>query len=285
MRLAAVVVAVLVTMAPAAFAAEADAVRDARMHYDRGMAHYELGEFKSAVDEFKQAYALSKAPGLLFNLAQASRLAKDYEPALHFYRSYLRVRPDAPNRDDVERRITELEPIVEAHRRAEVDRPPTPAPRAVTPPPTVPDQTPGKSADRSADTTAETTPETTRASDAPLRPMPPGGKKERVAGLVIGAVGVAALGAGIGLGVASLDAQNSLSKLATSMGSWSPAEANLYQLGQQEATAATAMYVVGGAALATGVILYIVGVRKDHARFAVAPAPGGGAQAVWSCAF
>ena len=58
--------------------------------------------------EFKLAYARSQAPGLLFNLAQASRLNKDYEQALHFYRTYLRVRPDAPNRDDVE----------QAHRRA-----------------------------------------------------------------------------------------------------------------------------------------------------------------------
>ena len=84
------------------------------------MARYALGDFDAAVDEFKQAYELSQAPGLLFNLAQASRLGKDYEQALHFYRTYLRVRPNAANRKDAEKRIGELEPIVEraAPRRA-----------------------------------------------------------------------------------------------------------------------------------------------------------------------
>ena len=94
-----------------------------------------------------------------------------------------------------------------------------------------------------------------------------------------------ALAAGIGLGVASLDAQNKLSSLATNMGSWTPAQASLYQSGQRDATAATALYVVGGVATATGVILYAVGWKKSRARFAVAPATGGGAQAVYSCAF
>ena len=47
---------------------------DARDHYERGMAHYQLGEFPQAIDEFKIAYAASRAPGLLFNMAQASRL-------------------------------------------------------------------------------------------------------------------------------------------------------------------------------------------------------------------
>src|SRR6185312_1826267 len=131
MRALAVVVA-LVVLAPTVRAAgDADKLQEAKDHYDRGMAHYELGEFGPAVDEFKAAYALSQAPGLLFNLAQASRLGKDYEQALHFYRTYLRVRPDAANRDDVEKRISELEPIVEKRRRAEAERlppPPVPAP-------------------------------------------------------------------------------------------------------------------------------------------------------------
>lgn len=270
MRFAVALAAMLAT-APAVHAAEADQVREARQHYDRGMAHYELGEFSAAVEQFKQAYALSQAPGLLFNLAQASRLGKDYDQALHFYRTYLRVRPDAPNREDVEKRIAELEPIVAAQRKAEIERS-TADSRQST-------------ARKMPEPAERTTPETPRTSDVRPRPMPAGGRSERIAGLVVGSIGIAALGAGIGVGVASLDAQNRLSKLATDMGSWTPAESSLYQTGQREAAAATAMYVVGGAAVATGVILYVVGVRKDRARFAVAPSAGGGVQAMWSCAF
>ena len=163
------------------------------------MAHYELGEFAAAVDEFKHAYARSQAPGLLFNLAQASRLNKDYEQALHFYRTYLRVRPDAANRDDVEKRIAELEPIVEMRRRAEVEK------LAAT---AAPVAEPARA------------PVEARATPLIAHPLPPGGKKERIAGIVVGVAGVGALAAGIGLGVASLDAQNKLSSLATQNGSW-----------------------------------------------------------------
>ena len=258
----ALAVVAVVAMAPAAWGAEPGALREAREHYDRGMQHYELGEFDAAVDEFKAAYALSDAPGLLFNLAQASRLGKRYEQALHFYRSYLRERPEAPNRDDVEARIRELEPIVA--RKSTVDSRqstvrPTPAPAAAAPRQVV---------------KARPTVVKERAS----------GKKERVAGIVVGALGLGALGAGVGFGVAALDAQNKLSRVASGMGSWTTQQQALYAGGQRDATAATALYVAGGVAAATGVVLYLVGWRKDRARFAVAPAPGG-AQAVWSCAF
>lgn len=258
-----VVVLALVVLAPTVRAAgEGDKLQEAKDHYDRGMAHYELGEFGAAVDEFKAAYALSQAPGLLFNLAQASRLNKDYEQALHFYRTYLRVRPDAANRDDVEKRLGELEPIVKMRQRAEMEKLSAPTP--------VPENRPA----------ADDKPQAVIA-----QPPPPGGKKERIAGIVVGVAGVGLLAAGIGLGVASLDAQNKLSSLATQMGSWSAAQTSLYQTGQRDAAAATGLYVAGGVAVATGVILYAVGWKKDRARFAVAPVPGGGAHAVWSCAF
>lgn len=248
-------------------------MQEAKEHYERGMAHYELGEFSAAVEEFKAAYARSQAPGLLFNLAQASRLAKDYEQSLHFYRTYLRVRPDAPNRDDVEKRIAELEPIVEAQRRAEVERLRAQE-HAVTLPP-VEVKRPGRPVAVEGGATAPVT-------RAPLRD----GQRERIAGLVVGIGGVAILGAGIGLGVAAHDAESKLSNLASSMGAWSPDQTKLYDSGKTDAAAATALYVVGGVAVGTGVVLYALGWKRDRAaRFAVAPTPGGGAQAVYSAAW
>jgi tetratricopeptide (TPR) repeat protein len=268
MKLAFVVAALLVA-APAAVAAadSGDAMQEAKDHYDRGMAHYELGEFAAAADEFKLAYARSQAPGLLFNLGQATRLNKDYEQALHFYRAYLRVRPDAANREDVEKRIAEIEPIVELRRRAELRRlnaDSRPAAAPVGDDMAVADDKP--------------------VAVAAVAPKLPGGKKERIAGIVVGVAGLGLVGAGVGLGVASLDAQNKLSSLAAQMGSWTPAQSRLYDDGRRDAIAATALYVAGGAAVVTGVVLYAVGWRKDRARFAVVPASGG-AQAVWSCAF
>ena len=74
----------------------------AREHYERGLAKYNLAEFDAAIVEFKQSYELSKAPRLLFNIAQAYRLKKDYASALYFYNTYLRADPNPPNLDDVE---------------------------------------------------------------------------------------------------------------------------------------------------------------------------------------
>ncbi|HEX4462982.1 MAG TPA: tetratricopeptide repeat protein [Polyangia bacterium] len=247
--------AVLLGTTPA-FAAGTDAdVAEAKVHYDRGMTHYHLGEFSAAVDEFKAAYGLSQASPLLFNLGQAARLGHQYEQALHFYRTYLRLMPDASNRADVEQRITELEPLA-AEERARIEarqKPLAPPPSAVV----------------------EAAPVKT------VRQPGPSGRPLRIGGVALGAIGIGVLGAGAGLGGAALSAQSQLSKLARDMGTWSPSQSDLYHRGKTEATAATAMYVVGGAALATGLVLYLVGRHRDRTRFAVAPGPGGAQAVLW----
>src|SRR5579884_3926042 len=96
---------------------------EARDHYEKGLTHYNLGEFDPAVEEFKKAYELSNAPGLLFNIAQVYRAKEDYKQALYFYRTYLRLQPDAPNRADVEARIADLEKM-QAEKQRLADAPP-----------------------------------------------------------------------------------------------------------------------------------------------------------------
>jgi tetratricopeptide (TPR) repeat protein len=242
---------VLFTTVPARADEAPDKVQEARQHYERGMTHYQLGEFTAAVEEFKAAYALSQAPGLLFNLAQASRLAKQYERAVYFYRTFLRVQPDAPNRADVEQRIAELEPLAQAQEQRKLDEEKAKQQQASNP---------------SASTTTTT---------VTTQPNPNRGRALKVTGLVVGAVGVAALAVGAGLGVAVLDVQSQLNSLRANMGMWSQAQSDTYDRGQREATAATAMYVAGGVAVGTGIILYVIGRRQQRARYAVAPTPGG----------
>src|SRR3954468_304382 len=89
----------------------------AREHYERGLAKYNLAEFDAAIVEFKQSYELSKAPRLLFNIAQAYRLKRDPESALYFYNTYLRADPHAPNRDDVEAKIEEMRRALDEQKR------------------------------------------------------------------------------------------------------------------------------------------------------------------------
>jgi tetratricopeptide (TPR) repeat protein len=102
-------VALLLCAAPAA----ADP-QHAQELFRAGLRHYNLAEFEAAIADFKAAYEATQAPGLLFNLAQAARLAHHDEEALHFYKTYLRLKPDASNRGDAELRIAELEALTRA---------------------------------------------------------------------------------------------------------------------------------------------------------------------------
>jgi tetratricopeptide (TPR) repeat protein len=112
--------------------ARADSLAQARALYDKAIAHYDLAEYESAIGEFKAAYELSREPGLLFNIAQACRLSKQYEPALHFYRTYLELKPDAPNRADVEAQIAKMKEALRS------SPPPAVAPAPVAPATVVP---------------------------------------------------------------------------------------------------------------------------------------------------
>src|SRR3954453_5268816 len=89
----------------------------AREHYERGLAKYNLAEFDAAIVEFKQSYEISKAPRLLFNIAQAYRLKKDYESALYFYNTYLRADPNPSNLDDVDSKIGEMKRALDEQKK------------------------------------------------------------------------------------------------------------------------------------------------------------------------
>jgi tetratricopeptide (TPR) repeat protein len=80
----------------------------ARALYDQGMRHFNLSEYDTAIDAFKQGYKLSGNPGFLYNIAQAYRLKGDCAQAVTFYRNYLRADPQAENRAAVEERIASL---------------------------------------------------------------------------------------------------------------------------------------------------------------------------------
>ena len=108
--LTAVLTAAIVTTA--AGPAFADDRTDARVHYDKATAAYALGRYADAAAEFEQAFTLKPDPAILYNAAQAYRLAGNKDRALQLYRSYLRVYGRrAEHAPDVERHIGELEKL------------------------------------------------------------------------------------------------------------------------------------------------------------------------------
>jgi tetratricopeptide (TPR) repeat protein len=91
----------------------------ARELYEDGARLYNLGQYENALHAFEQAYAISGAKPLLFNIAQAHRLAgpAHCERALSAYETYLREDPQTSNRIEVEQRIGEMRVCAE-HERA-----------------------------------------------------------------------------------------------------------------------------------------------------------------------
>jgi tetratricopeptide (TPR) repeat protein len=87
---------------------EADKV-EAKKHYQRGVAHYGLNEYKAAVKEFQEAYRLNPDPAILYNLGLAYRLDGDLESALRVYKSFLRTVEPSQRREQVENIVTALE--------------------------------------------------------------------------------------------------------------------------------------------------------------------------------
>lgn len=81
----------------------------AKAHYDRAQTHFNLAEFDEAINEYGKAYANYSDPVFLFNIAQAQRLKGEIEKAIFMYGRYLKEKPEALNRKDVEGFVAGLE--------------------------------------------------------------------------------------------------------------------------------------------------------------------------------
>jgi len=93
----------------AASASENDDLIKARKRFEKGQRFYDLRRYVESVPEFEAAYELSGDAVLLYNLAQAYRMAEKYPDALHYYKAYLKKVPKSPRTEIVKRRISELD--------------------------------------------------------------------------------------------------------------------------------------------------------------------------------
>jgi hypothetical protein len=103
----------------AATAAEPNAVEDARRLYLAGRQAYEAGRLDVAAASFEAAYRLDPRPALMWNLGQAYRrqflLQQRVEllrRAVDSYRRYLLDSPTGENRDEADRLLAELSPLL-----------------------------------------------------------------------------------------------------------------------------------------------------------------------------
>jgi tetratricopeptide (TPR) repeat protein len=228
--------------------AGADDLPTARQHYDKGTALYDLQRYAEAAREYELAFEAKQDPALLFNIGQAYRFANQYVKAIGAFRSYLRRLPNAENRLDVETRIAEMQRLLDEQRRSH-EQPPggiAPLPR-----PTVeqPVQGGGRPAEPALPVRSHREEERLRRS----------ARTKTIAGIATCAVGVALLAAGGGFAAAANSASNQLNHPAD--GVFNPSaedRRNTYQ-----ALDAVA-FAVGGAAVAAGVTVLVIGWHESR---------------------
>jgi tetratricopeptide (TPR) repeat protein len=122
---------------------EVEKKQRAKDHYEKATRLYDVGKYGEAISEYEEAYLLIEDAALLFNIGQAYRLWDHLDEAIRAYKNYLRRRPDATNRADVEKKIADLEKVAEERRRGGGAQPPAPLPGPVSPPPAGPPMAPG----------------------------------------------------------------------------------------------------------------------------------------------
>jgi tetratricopeptide (TPR) repeat protein len=215
--------AILLCLSLAASARAEDDAAAARTLYDRGMAHFRLEEYDQAIEKFEAGFRLRPAPEFLYNIAQAYRLTKRNEKARSFYKKYLLMDPEAPNKAQVLKHIAALDKAIEAEQRAanappsdampssSVSRTPSassssaarePAPTPTPPPPSEPPPSsvsPPPASSSAPPASNATANESLVASAPPRRDTRPVYKKAWFWGVVGG--GVVVVGAAVLIGV------------------------------------------------------------------------------------
>jgi tetratricopeptide (TPR) repeat protein len=201
-----------------------------------------LGDYQKGVDILADLLVGSDDPNYIYNQGRCYEQNSRWEQAINRFREYLRKDANLSDSDraDVERHIAECEKTLA--QAAQAAQPVAAAPAPVETPAPAPAPPPVK-------------PE---VSATPAPPMSDGsqGKGLRVAGIVCAAVGLAAVGTGIGL---ALKTQDMSSEAQKSGGGTKAQEDQRRSL----ETWGWVSYAIGAAAIATGAILYIVGWPSD----------------------
>lgn len=212
----------------------------ARALAERGRAFHDAGDYGNAIVAFKEAYVMAPSPGLLFNLAQAYRLAGNCDDAVMMYRRYLNTNPSPEARRIAEAHLATVERCVQK-RGLTIEVGPT-------------------------------TPTTTGA----LRPPAPDGgtvfakppdekhselKKNIGIGVTIG--GAIALSAAAYFTVDARSASQSVEEAYANGAKWRDVEA-IDQRGERSARNAKILGIGGGVAVVGGVTLYVLGKRAER---------------------
>ena len=255
-----IAIAVVLTTASVAGAqpgpvSPANAEKTAKAKAASAKAHFDRGDYAVAVEEYREAYRLMPSPGLLFNLGQAYRLVGSCSEAVDAYREYLRLVPDSPYRATAEQNLAAAEVCArdaEAAAKRREERAKAAAIAATASPP-----------------------------PAPVADRGHGMRRTGVGAMAVGGMLVVAGG------YFAIDAARSASEVSDfyeNGGAWADV-ADADERGRRSQLVARVAFAAGTVAIASGVTLYLLGRRAEHAPAVAVTPTGRGAEMVVSWRF
>lgn len=228
-------------------------------------------DIDGAVTLYKQAYCLIPEPALVYNIGTAYQEGNKAAEALSYFRMYLKVAPSGDLVADAKASIKTLTPQAPKGSSAvatiscEKPKPPKPAPVCidgqapidnVCPPTSCPS---GTELRGNACVTAEVAGPGTGGGTTEGTVSAGPSRKLFYAGIGTAGAGAVALGVGIFFGLKARDASDAVSN---NMGAWTPALLAKFQEGKDAERNQIIFTVVGGAAVAGGAVMIVLGLRK-----------------------
>jgi hypothetical protein len=235
--------------------------QEIHVHYQQATRSYDLGKYQEAVDEYQKVYEIDGDPVMLYNIAQAYRLNDQPQESIHFYRRYLQRSPEARNKEDVERKITAMEKLIEERRKAAALVAP-PAPKADAKPVAIPEP-------------VAPPPVTAPVVVAPLPPPPasPPSATRQILGWSMVGVGVASIAVAIIEGIRAKNRGDELTQMSnqTNPMPWTSAQESIQSEGKTANIVAIVCGIAGSAVGVGGAIVLITNGSSEPANDNGAP--------------
>ncbi len=205
------------------------------------------GKYAEAISMYMKAYEISNAGTTLYNVATIyDRKLHEPELAVEFYRRYLRADDAEPQWiEKATERITALK-AQESDERARLTVPVAPAP---APPDTRPAAL------------APSSPPVTPPGDG--SPAASGHNGWRTAGIVMGATGLAGIGAGVILGLVAKGKNDDANTLCNGAACSSERGVTLAQQAGSFATASTVAFAAGLGLVGAGTVMYFASPKRS----------------------
>lgn len=208
--------------------------RVARTEFTAGRDAFSHGDFEQAVRRFEHAFQLSGRRELLYNIGTAYERLHRWEPARDAFQGYLAAFPNAPERDEVRGRLTSIDGEIERERQRAAS--PSPAPQRI---------------------------EVVRERVV-VREVPSESHPLRVAGIVVGGLGVIAGAVSLTVGLVTNGHYDELVNTCGQTVEGCPAP--VIEDVQLRATLTNAFAATAGVLVAAGVALVIVDVIRPQTR-------------------